>query len=126
MKHAYAICLVLISQSLLASATQAPASDKSASISCAFDDGKEIRIQYENSPAKHGEEFREKKLWEPGGSPMILFTQTALTLGNSNIPEGAYSLYVIPEKQKWMLIVNKNVTPNSKYSRPDARAHAHW
>jgi hypothetical protein len=44
-----------------------------------------------------------------------LFTQTALTLGNSEIPPGAYSLYVIPAKENWSLVVNKNVTPDSKY-----------
>jgi Protein of unknown function (DUF2911) len=110
-----AIFVALISQSLLASASQATSGGKSASISCAFDDGKEIKIQYNSSSAKHGEEFREGKLWEPGGSPMILFTQTALTLANSLIPEGAYSLYVIPEKQKWTLILNKSVTPSNKY-----------
>ena len=46
---------------------------------------------------------------------MVLFTQTALTLGNSQIPEGAYSLYVIPEKENWTLVVNKNVAAGSKY-----------
>jgi hypothetical protein len=30
-------------------------------------------------------------------------------------PDGAYSLYVIPEKQSWTLVVNRNVTPGSKY-----------
>jgi len=113
--RALAVCLVLISQSLLACASQASSKDQFASVSCAFDDGKEIKIQYNSSPPKHGTEFREGQRWQPGGSLMILFTQTVLTVGNSVIPEGAYSLYVIPEKQKWTLIVNKSVTPNSKY-----------
>ena len=79
--------------------------------------GKELRVQYNNSPGKHEEEFHEKKLWEPGGSPVFLFTQTALTLSSSDIPEGAYRLYVIPEKQSWTLVVNKNVNAGSKYDQ---------
>ncbi len=46
---------------------------------------------------------------------MFLFTQTALTLGSSVIPEGAYRLYIIPEKQIWTLVLNKNVNAGSKY-----------
>ncbi len=46
---------------------------------------------------------------------MFLFTQTALTLGSSVIPAGAYSLYIIPEKHAWTLVVNRNVVAGSKY-----------
>jgi len=31
------------------------------------------------------------------------------------IPVGAFSMYVIPNKKDWTLIVNKNVTAGSKY-----------
>ena len=55
---------------------------------------------------------------------MILFTQTRLTLGNSEIPEGAYSLYVIPEKETWTLVVNRNVTAGSKYDEKQDLARA--
>ena len=60
---------------------------------------------------------------------MIIFTQTRLTLGNSEIPEGAYSLYVIPEKQNWTLVVNRNVTAGSKCrreARPGAGTYTNW
>jgi hypothetical protein len=46
---------------------------------------------------------------------MILFTQTALVLGNSTIPAGAYSLYILPEKHNWTLVVNRDITANAKY-----------
>ena len=46
---------------------------------------------------------------------MFLFTQSALSLGNSQIPIGAYSIYFIPGKEDWTLILNKNVTEDSKY-----------
>jgi hypothetical protein len=45
---------------------------------------------------------------------MYLFTSTTLEAGDVKIPIGAYSLFVIPEKNHWMLIVNKDVT-DKKY-----------
>jgi hypothetical protein len=110
-----ATCFVLISQLTLVSVSQQASSNRQpAEVLCTFDDGKTIKIQYDNSLGKH-EEFRDKKLWEPGGSAMFLFTQSALTIGSSVIPEGAYRLYVIPEKRTWTLVVNRSVDAGSKY-----------
>jgi len=111
-----AICLVLVSQlTLRAVCQQAVSIGQGAESVCTFDDGKQMKVEYNNSSANHKYEFHEGKLWEPGGSPMFLFTQTALTLGGSEIPAGAYSLYVIPEKQNWTLAVNRNVTASREY-----------
>jgi hypothetical protein len=46
---------------------------------------------------------------------MVLFSQTDLTVGKTEIPVGAYTMFVIPGKENWTLIINKNVTPGSKY-----------
>jgi hypothetical protein len=113
--RALAVCVILFSQSVLPGISQVAPSGKSATVSCTFDDSKEMKVQY-NSSAKQ-ENLRDGTPWGPGGSPMILFTQTALTLGNAGIPIGAYSLYIIPGKEHWTLVVNKNVAPDSKYDK---------
>jgi len=46
---------------------------------------------------------------------MTLFAAVPLELGNSTIPTGAYSVYAIPNKKEWTLIVNKNVTAGAAY-----------
>ena len=46
---------------------------------------------------------------------MWLFTQAALSVGTSEIPIGAYSMYIIPDKKDWILIVNKNVSAARDY-----------
>jgi hypothetical protein len=38
-----------------------------------------------------------------------------VTLNKVEIPVGAFSVYAIPNKKEWTLIVNKNVAPGSKY-----------
>jgi hypothetical protein len=55
---------------------------------------------------------------------MVLFAQTALTLGGSPIPTGAYNVFAIPGRNNWTLVVNKNVTAGSKYDEKDNIAKA--
>ena len=83
---------------------------------CPFADGQQSSVQYDrestNARALHSDE-----VWMPGASPMILLTQTALSVGNANVPIGAYSLYIIPVERQWTLVVNKNVSPGAKYDQ---------
>jgi hypothetical protein len=81
---------------------------------CNFADGSQISVQYDGS-GKHNEEPKNGKVWDPGGAPMTLYTQVPVTLNKVEIPVGAFSVYAIPNKKDWTLIVNKNVAPGSKY-----------
>jgi Protein of unknown function (DUF2911) len=42
---------------------------------------------------------------------MFLFTSTPLDVSNSKIAIGAYSMYLIPQRDNGTLVLNKNVTP---------------
>jgi hypothetical protein len=55
---------------------------------------------------------------------MTLFTEAPLTLGSSQIPIGAYTLYPIPAKGNWSLVVNKNVTTGAAYDEKQDIARA--
>lgn len=55
---------------------------------------------------------------------MTLFTEAPLTFGGTSIPVGAYTVYPIPAKDKWTLVVNKNVTPHSAYDEKQDIARA--
>lgn len=114
-----AFCLVFMTQMTLPSVSQQAASNVKSAVSCTFDDGKQMTVRYSSAPANGRQEFHQGKLWELDGSPMLLFTQTAMTLGNTEIPAGAFSLYVIPQKHEWTLVVNRNVTEGSKYDEKD-------
>ncbi len=46
---------------------------------------------------------------------MTLFTEAPLTLSGTAIPIGAYTVYPIPAKDKWTLVVNKNVSAGAAY-----------
>jgi len=111
-----AICFIVFGQlALPAVGQQASSSGQAAEVVCAFDDGQQLKVEYNSLAANRREDFHEGKIWEPGGSPMILFTQTPLVTGKSVIPAGAFSLYILPEKQNWTLIVSKNISAGAKY-----------
>lgn len=110
-------CLVALSALTYPVAAQ----QNSQTTDCTFEDGKQISLQY---IAAKGEVPRNGKLWEPGGSAMVLFASAALNLGGRAIEPGAYTVYTIPDKKQWTLIVNKNVTAGSKYDASQDLAHA--
>jgi len=105
----------LLCQGMLATAGLAQNSKQAdATTTCAFEDGAEISVRY--IPVESNKEkIQNGRVWAPGGSPMVLFTPSALTLEKSQIPAGAFSLYLIPQKDRWILVVNKNVSAGSKY-----------
>jgi hypothetical protein len=88
---------------------------QSATTTCTFTDGKQISVRYQQMPVGAKDKLPIGELWTPDGSPMILFTQTTTLLGGSEIPVGAYSMYLLPAKKDWTLVINKNVEANTKY-----------
>lgn len=116
-----AVCILLLGPLLCAKAGDQPGDpdQNSATAFCDFDDGQEVSIRYNSVINNSKDEPRNGKVWAPGGSPMTLFTGVPLMLDNATIPTGAYSVYVIPNKKEWTLIVNKNVTAGAAYDEKD-------
>lgn len=114
--------LLAIGISLLAALTstvlaQEPASSpNTTAVSCTFQDGTQMSVRYQREDFKKGN-LQRGSVFTPGGAPMLLFTETEVSLGNSTIPPGAYSMYVIPEKKTWTIIVSRNVTPGAQYDQ---------
>jgi len=125
--RALAVCIIVISQSFFAAAAaaqQADPADPTATATCDFDDGKEITAKYDSSVMSSKDQPRNGKLWMPAGSPITLFTQVPLILNHAEIPVGAYSVYVIPDRKEWTLIVNKNVATPKTYDDTQDLARA--
>jgi hypothetical protein len=83
---------------------------------CTFDDAKQISIRYPEVPVKPDAKLPNNP-WTPDESPIFLFTQTPLKIGPSNLPVGAYSLYLQPGKSDWDLIVSRDVKAGQKYDK---------
>ena len=84
-----------------------------------FSDGSMIVIQYSRPRLRNPDNggprevfgFRVPygQVWRAGADEATSFvTDTNLKIGDANVPSGAYTLYVLPERRKpWKLILNK-------------------
>jgi hypothetical protein len=115
--------LVVAGISLLTLAAACSAQSEPSTTSCNLDDGRQVYIRY-NAVAAKNEKAPNGKPWTPGGAPMTLFTEAQLSFGGSTIPIGAYTVYPIPAKDKWTLVVNRNVTPGAAYDEKQDIARA--
>lgn len=95
----------------------------SSTASCTLDDGRQLYVQY-NPVTTKADRAPNGKPWAPGGEPMTLFTEAPLSFGNSSIAIGAYTIYPIPGRDKWALVVNKNVAAHSAYDEKQDIARA--
>jgi hypothetical protein len=108
---------------LMVSACTAQQNTATSTATCNLDDGRQVYIRYTPVSAK-SEKPSNGKPWAPGGTPMTLFTDAPLSFGGASIPLGAYSIYPIPGRDKWTLVVNKDVKPGSPYDEKQDLARA--
>jgi hypothetical protein len=108
---------------LLTLAAVCSAQSEQSIATCNLEGDHEVSIHF-NAVSTKNDKPPNGKPWAPGGAPMLLFTDTQLTLGGSTIPIGAYTVYPIPAKDKWSLVVNKNVTAGTPYDERQDIAHA--
>lgn len=116
MRCSMMLLMLLIVVPLSATAQQTSDPTQTATAVCTFKDGNQISVRYPALPGQK-REFRSGEIWPPSSSPIFLFTPVGLSLGNAAIPAGAFSLYVIPEKDKWTLIINKAVSTGTPYQQ---------
>ena len=79
---------------------------------CKFSDGKTITIDYSSPRAKGRKIFGELvpfgQVWRTGANEATTFvTSTGVTAGGRDVPAGNYTIFTVPEQNKWTLIVNK-------------------
>jgi hypothetical protein len=107
-------CLGLALMAVLGSAQMDKASRPSppASASCDLGGGKTIKTDY-SSPRLKGRKMiggvePYGKVWRNGANEATTFvTASDLMVGGSHVPAGSYTIFAIPNKDKWTLIINK-------------------
>lgn len=83
-----------------------------ASASCDLGGGKTITTDY-SSPRLNGRKMIGEhepygKVWRAGANEATTFVTTGdLMVGNKAVPAGSYTLFVIPNPDRWTLIINK-------------------
>lgn len=82
---------------------------------CTFSDGRQMIARYNSVPSGRKSPPPAGKIWMPGGSAITLFTETPIKLAHTELKTGAYTVYLIPGKNDWTLIVSKNTNPQAAY-----------
>jgi hypothetical protein len=83
-----------------------------ASASCDLGSGKTIKTDY-SSPRLRGRKMIGEhepygQVWRTGANEATTFvTNTDLKVGGKDVPAGNYTIFTIPNPDKWTLIINK-------------------
>ena len=113
-KNIAIVAVFLLSLALLAAAQQDKSQRPSppANAECKFPDGKTIKVDY-SSPRMRGRKIfgglePYGKVWRTGANEATSFvTDADLTVSGKEVPAGSYTLFTIPNPDKWTLIINK-------------------
>ena len=110
MQKRIAFVIGLIFTLTLFAACQKPS--PAASASCDLGGGKTIKTDYSSPRLKGrkmiGEHEPYGQVWRNGANEATTFVTTSdLVVGGKNVPAGSYTLFVIPNPDKWTLIINK-------------------
>jgi hypothetical protein len=94
-----------------------------ASASCDLGGGKTIKTDYSSPRLKGrkmiGDHEPYGKVWRNGANEATTFVTTSdLVVGGKSVPAGSYTLFVVPDPDKWTLIINKKTTDGGKPPKP--------
>ncbi len=89
---------------------------------CNFDTNKQLAVEYEPITVDvkklvFGHEIPYDKAWAPGGKPMTLFLTAPVTIGHTELPTGAYTMFVIPSEKQWTLAISKSTDTSGHYDK---------
>jgi len=107
-------CLILGLAAALGSAQTEKAARPSpaAKASCVLADGKTITVDYSSPRAKgrkiYGGLVPYGEVWRTGANEATTFVTTAdVMVGGRHVPAGSYTIFTIPNKDKWTLVISK-------------------
>src|SRR3954464_8241120 len=103
----FALCVISSAQQDKSKRPSPPAQAQ-----CKFADGKTITVDY-SSPRMRGRKIFGGLVpygqeWRAGANEATTFvTNTSLKAGGMDVPAGKYTLFTLPNPDKWLLIISK-------------------
>jgi len=95
-----------------AQADKAARPSPAAKATCTLADGKTITVDYSSPRAKgrkiYGGLVPYGEVWRTGANEATTFVTTSdLMVGGAHVPAGSYTIFTIPNKDKWTLVISK-------------------
>jgi Protein of unknown function (DUF2911) len=114
-KTAFAILLV-VATCVISCAQQDESKRPSpaAQAQCKLSGGKTITVNYSSPRVRGRKVFGELvpygKVWRAGANEATTFVtdESLIAVGGTNIPAGSYTIFAVPNPEKWTVIINKH------------------
>src|SRR5271167_2093371 len=108
----FLISLLLTFTMLVSAQDKSKRPSPAAQAQCKFSDGKTITVDYSSPRAKGRKIFGGlvpyAEVWRTGANDATTFvTDANLTVGGKDVPAGSYTIFTVPNADKWTLIINK-------------------
>ncbi|PYX65526.1 MAG: hypothetical protein DMG74_08410 [Acidobacteria bacterium] len=114
------LTLLIITLTVAAAAQQDKSKRPSppAHAQCKFADGKTINVDYSSPRVSDPKTHQPRKIygglvpygkvWRTGANESTTFvTDTDLTIGSKDVPAGSYTIFTVPNEDKWTLVISK-------------------
>ena len=114
------LTVLVLSLATLAAAQQDKSKRPSppARAQCKFADGKTINVDYSSPRIQDPKTHQPRKIfgglvpygevWRAGANEATTFvTDANLSVGGKDVPAGSYTVFTIPNQEKWTLIISK-------------------
>src|SRR6266478_4750093 len=105
----FALCLVATAQQDKSKRPSPPAQAQ-----CKFSDGKTITVDYSSPRMKGRKIFGDLvpygEVWRTGANEATTFVtnENLLMVKGTSVPTGSYTIFTVPDPDKWTLIINKH------------------
>lgn len=114
MKKFAVLSVLLLAVAVVANAAEDKSKRPSppASAECKLSDGKTVKIDYSSPRAKGRKIFGGLvpygQIWRTGANESTTFVvDSDVVVGGQNVPAGSYTIFTVPEADKWTLVVSK-------------------
>ena len=104
-------CLAIASLSACAQ-DKASRPSPAANADCQLSGGKSVKIAYSSPRMKGRKIFGDLvpygQVWRAGANESTTFvTDTDLSIGGTTVPAGSYTIFAVPNADKWQLVISK-------------------
>jgi hypothetical protein len=108
----YSLSLVLFASLALAQQDKSARPSPPAQATCSMGDGATITVNYSSPRAKGRKVFGGLvpygEVWRLGANEATTFlTSSGVTVGSTKVPAGSYTLFAVPNADKWTLVISK-------------------
>src|SRR5436190_3668820 len=96
----------------IAAAAQGSRPSPAASASCDLGAGKTVKTDYSSPRMKgrkiYGDLVPFGQVWRTGANEATTFVTSAdIVVGGTNVPAGKYTIFTVPNADKWSLVISK-------------------